>query len=249
MPVIQAYSQITEKYGSELAKTIFGNCNIEIFIGAKDDDTCEKFSKKLGNYTVLSANVTGQRRAFEHNISESLKERPLMYPRELTLLNNKNDMGNLVAVNQGYSPSLGKVTPYFKSRLNQSEKAIISQPPRALDEESILYRFEKRYKNTIETGKKIQSYKLNEQDFEVLENTEEKYRKVKNDNPKAILESFSTIANSVGMTFTDNYSENIIIINDIISKLRENREIVKLSQALKLKESYENAFKEKEYEN
>ena len=249
MPVIQAYSQITEKYGSELAKTIFGNCNIEIFIGAKDDDTCEKFSKKLGNYTVLSANVTGQRKAFEHNISESLKERPLMYPRELTLLNNKNDMGNLVAVNQGYSPSIGRVTPYFKSRLNQTEKTIVSQPPRALDEESVLYRFDKRYKNAIETGKKIQLYKLNEQDFESIEKNKDLSRQVKTESPTQILERFSTIASSVGMAFADNYSENIVIINEIISKLRENREIIKLSQALKLKESYENSFKENDNEN
>ena len=145
IPVIQSYSQIIDKYGQETARTIFGNCNIEVFIGSKDNETCKQFSEKLGNYTVLSSSVSGGKHAVEHNYSESVKERPLMYPRELTLLNNKRDMGNVVVINQGYSPTLGTFTPYFKSKvfpLGETPETALT--PRALDEDAALFDFRAR---------------------------------------------------------------------------------------------------------
>ena len=49
---IQAYSQITKLYG-ENAKTIAGNCGNTIYILSDDDETTSKFSKNLGNETIV----------------------------------------------------------------------------------------------------------------------------------------------------------------------------------------------------
>lgn len=231
IPVIQSYSQIVDKYGVETAKTIFGNCNTEIFIGAKDDETCEKFSKKLGNYTVLQTNVSGQRRVSEHNYSESLKERPLMYPRELTLLNNKKDMGNVVVVNQGYSPSLGKFTPCFKSKIFE-HKTVVDEGllPRSLNEEEVLYQFNLRVQAIEQEEQAIGrlTQELNKQ-----ENTK-KERVANND----IMAKLSAIFKQFNKSLSEDYAENLKVLELIISSLREERKIVKLNEVIRVKAQY-----------
>lgn len=246
IPVIQSYSQIIDKYGAEQARTIFGNCNIEIFIGAKDDETCEKFSKKLGNYTVLSTGVSGvgQRRDFEHNFNESLKERPLMYPRELTLLNNKKDMGNIVAINQGYSPSLGKITPSFKSKTFAHRiEAYATQAPRALDEETVLYHFEQRAEKIEREYAEYEAFlkENNGKEKEVKE------KEIKNDNSiDEVLRRLQPFAKALDKTFTENTQENLTIIEEIVAYYRAEKALVKLNQVVKLKMEYEKALSSKD---
>ena len=46
---IQSYSQLDNKYTKEVADTIKGNCNIQIFIGTEDQKTREEFSKMCGD--------------------------------------------------------------------------------------------------------------------------------------------------------------------------------------------------------
>ena len=242
MPVIQSYSQLIDKYGAETAKTIFGNCNTEIFIGAKDDETCEKFSRKLGNYSVMSTNVTGMKRTFEHNFSESLKERPLMYPRELTLLNNSKNMGNVVVLNQGYSPSLGKFTPYFKSKVFE-DKTVINDDlkPRSLPEEVVYYEFQARAINIENEVRHIEQLeKEYEEDMKKREN-DEKSSFSEMDN---ILKQLSPFAESVNKEFSNDTEENKRIIDEIIQLFRQERAIVKLNQVLKLKAAFDKVLDE-----
>ncbi len=246
MPVIQAYSQLIDKYGRETSRTIFGNCNIEIFIGAKDDDTCEKFSKKLGNYSVVSTSVNGGgRKNGEHSYGESIKERPLMYPRELSLLNNKQDMGNAVIINQGYSPSMGKFTPYFRSKWFDSKaEPFASVEPRALDEEEIFYDFEQRARNIEATMQELDEYMSAVEEGPeqtVADDTAEQQCRV---TASSILEKLKPFIESIGKTFTDDTAENLKAINELVEKLRADKSILKLNQVIKLKLQYEQILEE-----
>ena len=205
IPVIQSYSQIIDKYGQETARTIFGNCNIEVFIGSKDNETCKQFSEKLGNYTVLSSSVSGGKHAVEHNYSESVKERPLMYPRELTLLNNKHDMGNVVVINQGYSPTLGTFTPYFKSKvfpLGETPEAALT--PRALDEDAALFDFRARTDAIIAEYEEATS----DDGGEIKRQENETMAQTPPETVAALTKRLNAIAEPYGLEFTDDVEEN-----------------------------------------
>ncbi len=239
IPVIQSYSQIIAKYGTETANTIFGNCNIEIFVGAKDEDTCKRFSEKLGNYTVLSTSssdsaATRLGKATEHNFSENMRERPLMYPQELRLLNNKKDMGNVVVVNQGYEPYLGKFTPYFKSKVFENKtEADVRAVPKYFDEAAVLYDFTER-KAVLEAERR-----------EYLKEVEELEQSAASDKPAdsaandGILSEFAAIAKTYGKEFGSDESANLSVMEEVIALLREDRKMVKLNIAVKLRAQYE----------
>lgn len=83
---IQAYSQLENVYGKEIAATIRANCNGEIYIGTPDLQTREEFSKKLGNYTIQvdskSSSKDGQKKD-NIQISTQYQSRPLIYASDL----------------------------------------------------------------------------------------------------------------------------------------------------------------------
>lgn len=239
IPVIQSYSQLNDKYGTETARTIFGNCNTEIFIGSKDNETCKQFSEKLGNYTVLSASVTGGKHAVEHSFNESTKERPLLYPRELTLLNNKRDMGNVVVLNQGYSPTLGTFTPYFKSKvfpLGTTPEG--NQTPRALDEDGVLYDFRSRaaaivaeYRAAMESAEIAGDEARHRED-------ESGDRLQDGTNRSAVAEKLNAIAVQYGLQLGDDYAENLVTIETLLDALKARMKMSLINEVVKLKAEY-----------
>ena len=235
IPVIQSYSQIIDKYGQETARTIFGNCNIEVFIGSKDNETCKQFSEKLGNYTVLSSSVSGGKHAVEHNYSESVKERPLMYPRELTLLNNKRDMGNVVVINQGYSPTLGTFTPYFKSKvfpLGETPEAALT--PRALDEDAALFDFRAR------TDAIIAEYEEATADDggEIKRQENETAAQTPPETVAALTKRLNAIAEPYGLEFTDDVGENAETFEALTDALRADMKLTLVNETAKLRSEY-----------
>ena len=235
IPVIQSYSQIIDKYGQETARTIFGNCNIEVFIGSKDNETCKQFSEKLGNYTVLSASVSGGKHAVEHNYSESVKERPLMYPRELTLLNNKRDMGNVVVINQGYSPTLGTFTPYFKSKvfpLGETPEEALT--PRALDEDAALFDFRARTDAIIAEYEEATS----DDGGEIERRENEAEEQTPPETVAALTERLNDIAKPYGLKFMDDVMENTETLEALIDALRSDMKLTLMNEAAKLKTEY-----------
>lgn len=235
IPVIQSYSQIIDKYGQETARTIFGNCNIEVFIGSKDNETCKQFSEKLGNYTVLSASVSGGKHAVEHNYSESVKERPLMYPRELTLLNNKRDMGNVVVINQGYSPTLGTFTPYFKSKvfpLGETPEEALT--PRALDEDAALFDFRARTDAIIAEYEEATS----DDGGEIERRENEAEEQTPPETLAALTERLNDIAKPYGLKFMDDVMENTETLEALIDALRSDMKLTLMNEAAKLKTEY-----------
>ena len=236
IPVIQSYSQIIDKYGQEMARTIFGNCNTEVFIGSKDNETCKQFSEKLGNYTVLSASVSGGKHAVEHSFNESVKERPLMYPRELTLLNNKHDMGNVVVINQGYSPTLGTFTPYFKSKafpLGETLEEALT--PRALDEDAVLFDFKSRVQTIIAD---YEDAMTDPQEGGEIKRQDSEIRQESQSEDSKVIERLSEIAKQYEMEFSDDVSENMETLEVLIDALREDMKLTLVNEVAKLKTEY-----------
>lgn len=236
IPVIQSYSQIIDKYGQEMARTIFGNCNTEVFIGSKDNETCKQFSEKLGNYTVLSASVSGGKHAVEHSFNESVKERPLMYPRELTLLNNKHDMGNVVVINQGYSPTLGTFTPYFKSKafpLGETPEEALT--PRALDEDAVLFDFKSRVQTIIAD---YEDAMTDPQEGGEIKRQDSEIRQESQSEDSKVIERLSEIAKQYEMEFSDDISENMETLEVLIDALREDMKLTLVNEVAKLKTEY-----------
>lgn len=236
IPVIQSYSQIIDKYGQEMARTIFGNCNTEVFIGSKDNETCKQFSEKLGNYTVLSASVSGGKHAVEHSFNESVKERPLMYPRELTLLNNKHDMGNVVVINQGYSPTLGTFTPYFKSKtfpLGETPEEALT--PRALDEDAVIFDFKSRVQTIIAD---YEDAMTDPQEGGEIKRQDSEIRQESQSEDSKVIERLSEIAKQYEMEFSDDVSENMETLEVLIDALREDMKLTLVNEVAKLKTEY-----------
>ena len=98
--VVQSFTQLNSVYGEQDASTIKENCNIQVFIGTKDDKTKEEFSKSCGNITIEVENrsknrqmgTKEQRGSDSVNVSTNTVSRPLIYPAELDHLDrNKGE--------------------------------------------------------------------------------------------------------------------------------------------------------------
>ncbi|MGG3102085.1 type IV secretory system conjugative DNA transfer family protein [Bacillus velezensis] len=80
---IQSYSQIKKLYGDD-DETIIGNCGNQIYILTGDPSTAEKFSKLIGRKEVIDYSRSGDQFSFKKSETESVRERSLMLPEELT---------------------------------------------------------------------------------------------------------------------------------------------------------------------
>ena len=144
--IVQSYSQLSKVYDEKSADIIKSNCNIQVFIGTTDYKTIEEFSKRCGNFAMIQRSV-GFNSAKGEDISShsNIKERPLIYPSELQLLNNGRDMGNAIVTVFGYHPIKSKFTPSFKcshysmERTNQKLRT-----GRFFDEKKAFYDMTKR---------------------------------------------------------------------------------------------------------
>ncbi|SDB50642.1 Type IV secretory system Conjugative DNA transfer [Pseudobutyrivibrio sp. YE44] len=114
--VVQSYSQLSNVYGNEVADIVKSNCGMKMFIGSNDIGTCEEFSKLCGNMTVKTTSTSASIGAKEGDLSLSAQTqvRPLIYPSELQMLNNKESTGNAIIVTFGNYPLKTKYTPSYK---------------------------------------------------------------------------------------------------------------------------------------
>ncbi|MBP5266307.1 MAG: type IV secretory system conjugative DNA transfer family protein [Lachnospiraceae bacterium] len=113
--VVQSYSQLSNVYGNEVADIVKSNCGMKMFIGSNDIGTCEEFSKLCGNMTVRTTSTSASIGAKEGdiNLSAQTQVRPLIYPSELQMLNNKESTGNAIIVTFGNYPLRTKYTPSY----------------------------------------------------------------------------------------------------------------------------------------
>lgn len=113
--VIQSYAQLAKVYDDKVSEIIKSNCNIQVFIGTSDPKTIEDFSKRCGNFSVITRSVGYSTvKADDINSNASIKERPLIYPSELAQLNRPGDMGNAIVTVFGYQPIRSKFTPSYE---------------------------------------------------------------------------------------------------------------------------------------
>lgn len=114
--VVQSYAQLSNVYGKETADIVKSNCGMKMFIGSNDIETCEEFSKLCGNMTVRTTSTSTAigGKAGDINLSAQTQVRPLIYPSELQMLNNKESTGNAIIVTFGNYPLKTKYTPSYK---------------------------------------------------------------------------------------------------------------------------------------
>lgn len=70
--VVQDDSQIYQRYGKEIGKTMLSNCETWVYLQTKNDDTLEMLSKQLGKYTVKSPSLsasTGGNSSASYNLT------------------------------------------------------------------------------------------------------------------------------------------------------------------------------------
>ncbi len=117
--IVQSFAQLKNVYGETVADIVKGNCGIKLFIGSNDMPTCEEFSKMCGNMTVKTSSIsTGLKdKTGNINVSTQLQQRPLIYPNELTRLNNAKSTGNSIVVTFNNFPLMTKFTPSYKCPL------------------------------------------------------------------------------------------------------------------------------------
>ncbi|WP_283703205.1 VirD4-like conjugal transfer protein, CD1115 family, partial [Clostridium perfringens] len=84
--VVQAFSQIEEKYGKDKAKTIIGNCANKVYIMTTEYDTAEEFSKLLGDKTIINISRSGEITDTTKHYTESVDSERLKNPNDLMLL-------------------------------------------------------------------------------------------------------------------------------------------------------------------
>lgn len=113
--VVQSYSQLNNVYGEKVADIVKSNCGMKMFIGSNDIGTCEEFSKLCGNMTVRTTSTSSSigAKAGDINLSSQTQVRPLIYPSELQMLNNKESTGNAIIVTFGNFPLKTKYTPSY----------------------------------------------------------------------------------------------------------------------------------------
>ena len=113
--VVQSYSQLSKVYDEKSADIIKSNCNIQVWIGSTDLKSAEEFSKRCGNYSIVSRSVGfATSKADDISSNSSVKERPLIYPSELQALNRPGDMGHAIVTVFGYPPIRSTFTPCFE---------------------------------------------------------------------------------------------------------------------------------------
>ena len=117
--IVQSFAQLKNVYGETVADIVKGNCGIKLFIGSNDMPTCEEFSKLCGNMTVRTQSISSglKDKSGNINVSTQLQQRPLIYPNELTRLNNSKSTGNSIVVTFNNYPLMTKFTPSYKCPL------------------------------------------------------------------------------------------------------------------------------------
>lgn len=114
LPVIQSYTQLDAVYGEKNAGTIKDNCPVKIFLGTDNPKTCDEFSNACGKQKIKSVSYNENR---DMSVSTSAQSVPLIYPSELSKLNDPDNgvFGNAIIKDVKLFPIRAHTTPYFKA--------------------------------------------------------------------------------------------------------------------------------------
>ncbi|MBI1302061.1 MAG: type IV secretion system DNA-binding domain-containing protein [Alphaproteobacteria bacterium] len=124
LAAIQDFSVLDEVYGRDARRTIFSNCDNQIFFRPKVFETAREISSLLGNRMVETTSYS-QKQSLNYepkNKNTSFQEKPLMAPAKVLRMNNNK--GILISSNK--HPVLFDKIRYFK---DQNFKNRILPPP------------------------------------------------------------------------------------------------------------------------
>lgn len=124
---IQSYSQLKEKYG-DMSETIESNCGNQIYILTNSDETSEKFSKLVGEETIITKSRSGDITSIHKSNTENLDRRRLITSDELR------------RVKEGETLVVRAI-----KRQDKYRNKIVSYPIFNKDEHSMKYRYEYLY--------------------------------------------------------------------------------------------------------
>ena len=149
--VVQSYAQLAKVYDEKSADIIKSNCNIQIWIGSTDLKSAEEFSKRCGNYSIVQRSVGfSSSKGEDISSNSSIKERPLIYPTELQMLNKPGDMGHAIVTVFGYLPIKSIFTPCFEVKQYRMEKVNQKlEKGRWFDEQKAFYDMKARNQNVV----------------------------------------------------------------------------------------------------
>lgn len=127
--VIQAYAQLKKLYGDD-ESTIIGNCGNQIYILTIDLNTAERFSKLVGNKTLVNYSRNGKGTSLDKSLTESVDSRSLLDPNELMsltegesvvvrVIKRKDKQGNRIKPKPIYNT--GKTALKFRYEYLQNE--------------------------------------------------------------------------------------------------------------------------------
>lgn len=146
--VIQSYSQLENKYGKEIAETIKGNCNIQIYLGTEDPKTKEEYSKMCGEVSIELKNTSTSKTdkkdsSTSTTTSAQTVSRPLIGPYELGQL----PYGTAIVKIFQNNPIKTQMTQYFQvPEFDQSkvqDEYVASKP---FNESEVFYDIRERNK-------------------------------------------------------------------------------------------------------
>lgn len=110
--VLQSYSQLKNRYGSEIADIIKSNCNVKIFIGTDDVETRKEFSELCGQKKIKTLSVnTSIESSPSSNIGAT--NQPLITTGMLERLNGDQKGEAIVSV-RGYQPLYTHFSPSYE---------------------------------------------------------------------------------------------------------------------------------------
>ena len=110
--VLQSFSQLTAKYGSEIGDIVKTNCNVKIFIGSDDPETRREFSELCGQKKVKSYSVNTNAESSASSNTGAANQ-PLITVGMLERLNG-DEKGDAIVSVRGYEPIWSRFTPSYE---------------------------------------------------------------------------------------------------------------------------------------
>lgn len=145
--VVQSFTQLDTKYGKEVAETLKGNFNIQIFLGTEDSTTREAFSKSCGEVQLIteeeSKSKTDGKDSKSTSTSTSTQRTvvPLVPAYELSTL----PFGTAIIKIFRYNP-IRCTLPQFHAtpQFEKYPPLTVAKTSSALDENKVFYDIERR---------------------------------------------------------------------------------------------------------
>lgn len=152
--VVQSFTQLDTKYGKEVAETLKGNFNIQIFLGTEDATTREAFSKSCGEVQLITEEQSKSKSEGKDNKSTSTSTStqrtvvPLVPAYELSTL----PFGTAIIKIFRYNP-IRCMLPQFHTtaQFTKYPPLVTSKTSRSLNEEYVYFDIDKR--NQIVLGR------------------------------------------------------------------------------------------------